>query len=75
MAPGLEKRSLVLAGHRTSVALESDFWAALDEAAASRGVMLSRLMEEIDKGRAGGSLASACRLFALARARAQPGPE
>ena len=75
MAPGLEKRSLVLAGHRTSLALESDFWKALDEAAAARGLVLSRLVEEIDKGRAGGSLASSCRLFALALARAQPGPE
>jgi predicted DNA-binding ribbon-helix-helix protein len=79
MAPGLEKRSLVLAGHRTSLALESDFWKALDEAAAARGIVLSRLVEEIDKGRVGGSLASSCRLFALngalALARVQPGPE
>jgi predicted DNA-binding ribbon-helix-helix protein len=69
MAPGLEKRSLVLAGHRTSLALEEAFWTALDQAAAARGLALARLVEEIDSGRTEGSLASACRLFALAQAR------
>lgn len=69
MAPGLEKRSLVLAGHRTSVALEEAFWAALEEAASARGVALARLVEDIDSGRVDGSLASACRLFALSQAR------
>lgn len=69
MAPGLEKRSLVLAGHRTSVALEEAFWSALDEAAAARNMALARLVEEIDTARTDGSLASACRLFALQNAR------
>ncbi|MGE3302515.1 MAG: ribbon-helix-helix domain-containing protein [Hyphomonadaceae bacterium] len=65
--PALEKRSLVLAGHRTSLALEPEFWAALDAAAAARGAALARLIEEIDAGReAPRSLASACRVFALA---------
>jgi predicted DNA-binding ribbon-helix-helix protein len=69
MAPGLLKRSLVLAGHRTSLALEAEFWSVLDETAAVRDLPLARLVEEIDSGRADGSLASACRLYALAQSR------
>ncbi len=69
MAPGLLKRSLVLAGHRTSLALEAEFWSVLDETAAVKDISLARLVEQIDSGRDDGSLASACRLFALAQSR------
>ena len=69
MPHGLQKRSLVLAGHRTSVALEREFWAALDAAAAARGLALTDILEQIDADRGERSLASACRLFALARAQ------
>ncbi|MBU6448576.1 MAG: ribbon-helix-helix domain-containing protein [Rhodospirillales bacterium] len=62
----LEKRSFSLSGHRTSVALEPEFWAALDEAAKRDGITLSGLVTRIDSERADGNpLASALRVFAL----------
>ena len=62
----LVKRSFSLAGHRTSVALEPEFWAVLSEAAAARGVTLSRLVADIDQDRGTERpLASALRIFAL----------
>lgn len=72
MARHLEKRSLSLAGHRTSVALEPAFWRALEEAAAREGVSLSAFVRMVDERRAGPDvpLASALRLAALeARSR------
>lgn len=76
--PGLQKRSLVLAGHRTSLALEPEFWAMLEAAAAQRDISLAALVAEIDLARGDQSperlLASACRVFALAWARAYCGP-
>jgi predicted DNA-binding ribbon-helix-helix protein len=66
----LAKRSLSLAGHRTSIALEPAFWAALEAAAAARGVTLPALVAALDAARAPGvPLASALRVFALAAAR------
>ncbi|MGF1542993.1 MAG: ribbon-helix-helix domain-containing protein [Parvularculaceae bacterium] len=66
----MEKRSIAIAGHRTSVALEPAFWRALEEIAARRGVDLPSLIAEIDEARArqgapAGGLASALRVFAL----------
>ncbi|CAG4925521.1 unnamed protein product [Acidocella sp. C78] len=62
----LEKRSLSLSGHRTSVALEPEFWAALEAAAARRGVALGTLVGEVDASRdPERPLASALRVFAL----------
>jgi predicted DNA-binding ribbon-helix-helix protein len=64
----LRKRSFRLAGHRTSVALEPEFWAALDRIAVRRGVSLSALVAEVDSARADPTLplASALRVFCLA---------
>lgn len=63
---GLEKRSLSLAGHRTSVALEAEFWAVLEQAAAAHGQTLAVTLAAIDAARpAGRSLASALRLAVL----------
>lgn len=63
---GLTKRSFSLAGHRTSVALEGEFWAALSAIAAERGRPLSAVVTEVDAGRAPGqTLASALRVVAL----------
>ncbi len=63
---GLVKRSFALAGHRTSVALEPEFWAVLEAQAASQGVSLSRLVTDLDAARgADRPLASALRVFAL----------
>ncbi len=71
----LEKRSLSLNGHRTSVALEPAFWAVL-EAAASPGP-IAALVAAQDEARAetGEPLASRLRLFALAYARARTGSD
>jgi predicted DNA-binding ribbon-helix-helix protein len=67
----LEKRSVSLAGHRTSVALEPPFWSELETAARRRGLSLAALVAEIDAGRADPAvpLASALRVFALAEAQ------
>jgi predicted DNA-binding ribbon-helix-helix protein len=62
----LIKRSFSLVGHRTSVALEQEFWAALTHIAASRRQSLASLVAEADAQRpAGRPLASALRVFAL----------
>jgi predicted DNA-binding ribbon-helix-helix protein len=61
----LNKRSLLLAGHATSLALEPPFWAVLERMAAARGASLPALLVEIDAGRGEASLASACRVRAL----------
>ncbi len=64
----LKKRSVVLAGHATSVALEPEFWAVLDRVAAERGLSQAGLLAWIDETRGRHSLASACRLLALSHA-------
>lgn len=66
---GLRKRSINLAGHATSLALEPEFWDGLDAAAQADGVSLAGLIGRIDAGRGERPLASACRVFVLARAR------
>jgi predicted DNA-binding ribbon-helix-helix protein len=66
------KHSVTLRGHRTSVSLEAPFWQAFREIAATRGIPLNRLAEEIDEARAADEgLASAIRLHVLAWFRAQ----
>ena len=65
---GLKKRSVNLAGHATSLALEPEFWAVLERAAAAEGASLAGLIQRIDLERGDRPLASACRVFALARA-------
>ena len=67
MRPHLVKRSFSLAGHRTSVALESEFWAVIEAVAARRGISLAALVGELDAARAetGAPLASTLRVFAL----------
>ena len=65
----LAKRSFSLSRHRTSVALEEEFWAVLEQVAEKRRQSLSALVTEIDKKRGPRPLASALRLSALAAAR------
>jgi predicted DNA-binding ribbon-helix-helix protein len=62
---GMEKRSLSIAGHRTSVALEPEFWAALEERAAARHLSLAALIREIDESRTNPNLSSAIRVAVL----------
>jgi len=70
------KRSLTVAGHRTSVALEPAFWGALEALAYRRGQSLPALVAAIDanRGGTGTSLASALRLAALRAAQHEDGP-
>lgn len=60
----VRKRSVVVAGHRTSVSLESAFWDALREIAAAEGKTLNQMVSEIDRERSG-NLSSAIRVFVL----------
>jgi predicted DNA-binding ribbon-helix-helix protein len=59
------KRSIVVAGHKTSVSLEDAFWNGFKEIAGGRGLTLSELVEAIDSERAQGNLSSALRLYVL----------
>ena len=59
------KRSIVIAGHKTSVSLEDAFWKGMKEIASSRDLTLSDVVTAIDSGRASGNLSSAIRLFVL----------
>jgi len=59
------KRSIVIAGHKTSVSLEDGFWQGLKEIADERNVTLSDLCSSIDTDRHQGNLSSAIRLFVL----------
>jgi predicted DNA-binding ribbon-helix-helix protein len=59
------KRSLSVAGHRTSVSLEAAFWERLRREAARRGVSTAALVAEIDAARGAANLSSAIRVFVL----------
>ena len=59
------KRSIVVAGHKTSVSLEDAFWNGLKDIARERHMNLSELVAEIDAQRQPGNLSSALRLFVL----------
>jgi predicted DNA-binding ribbon-helix-helix protein len=65
------KRSIVIAGHKTSVSLEDAFWTSLKEIAGGRDITLSDMVASIDTGRNAGNLSSAIRLFVLDYYRAQ----
>jgi predicted DNA-binding ribbon-helix-helix protein len=59
------KRSIVIAGHKTSVSLEDDFWSSLREIAKSRRMHVQDLASEIDSNRTHGNLSCAIRLYVL----------
>ena len=65
MAARTRKRSLTIAGHRTSVSLEDAFWDALKEVARTDGRSLATLVKEIDEARGEAALSSAIRVFLL----------
>ena len=65
MKSPIVKRSVVLAGHKTSVSLEDAFWQGLKDIATSRRTTLSDLISSIDGDRERGNLSSALRLFVL----------
>lgn len=61
----MQKRSLSLAGHRTSVALEPEFWAAVEAMAETRGLSVAGFVAHIDRNRTGRNLASCLRVAVL----------
>lgn len=63
------KRSVVIAGHRTSVSLEGAFWADLRQLAAARGLSAAAIIAEVDGARRETNLSSALRLHVLAAAK------
>lgn len=66
----LVKRSFTLAGHRTSIALEAEFWQVLEQMAEARACSLASLISELDAERsADRPLASLLRVHALTRFR------
>ncbi len=72
MSQAIRKRSVTIAGHKTSLSLEDAFWRALKEIASVDGTSLNALIEKIDQGR-GGNLSSAVRVFVLERLRSGGG--
>jgi predicted DNA-binding ribbon-helix-helix protein len=68
LATAVRKRSVVLAGHRTSISLEAEFWQALREVAGARRLSVNALVASIDAARGAGhpaNLSSALRVFIL----------
>ena len=65
MKSSVGKRSIVVAGHKTSVSLEEAFWNGLKEISGLRDMTLSELINEINGNRQQGNLSSAIRLFVL----------
>ena len=66
----VRKRSVLIAGHATSVSLEDVFWQALLDIAEARGQSVNDLVTEIDQSRSG-NLSSAIRVFVLKQASAR----
>ena len=60
----MKKRSVLIAGHKTSVSLEDAFWRVLKRIADARGKSLARLIAELDSGRQA-NLSSTLRVFVL----------
>ena len=71
MAAGPVKRSMMIAGHATSISLEPIFWQALRDAAAEQGLPLNALVARIDAARVQAAdpsnLASAIRIWLFER--------
>jgi predicted DNA-binding ribbon-helix-helix protein len=78
MAHTLHKRSMRIAGHRTSLALEDPFWTALEAIARTKSLSLPMLIAQIDRKRGedapDASLASAARVFTLHHAPRSSAP-
>jgi len=61
----MKKRSVTLKGHRTSISLEGEFWAGLDDIAAAQNSSLQKIVESVDASRGSANLSSALRVFVL----------
>jgi len=62
----LQRKSVTIAGHRTSVTLEAAFWQVLDRLAKTDGRSRAALIQQVDAGRSG-TLSSALRVYVLNR--------
>ncbi len=74
MSQAIKKRSVEIAGHRTSLTLEAAFWRALKRLAVRDGISTNKLIERIDRDRQG-NLSSAVRVYVLERLEAEARPE
>jgi predicted DNA-binding ribbon-helix-helix protein len=74
MRAGIVKRSIAIAGHRTSVSLEEPFWRALRDIAEGRKLSVQALIARIDAGRGAQNLSSAIRVFVLDTVRQEISP-
>ena len=70
MSQTIKKRSVEIAGHRTSLTLEAAFWHALKRLAAQDRISINKLIERIDRDRQG-NLSSAVRVYVLERLEAE----
>ena len=70
MNQAIQKRSVDIAGHRTSLTLEAAFWRALKRLAAQDRISVNKLVERIDRSRQG-NLSSAIRVYVLERLEAE----
>ena len=71
MPSAIVKRSIVLAGHKTSVSLEDAFWNGLKEIGRGRNVPVNALVADIQTSRRQGNLSSTIRVFVLDHFRTQ----
>ena len=71
----MKKRSITIAGHRTSISLEAPFWDAFQAIAAAQNKPLATLVREIDAGRGAANLSSAIRIYVLQQALSAKTPE
>ncbi len=69
----MSKRSVTIAGHRTSLSLEDEFWNELKAQADAEGISTARLIEQIDSSRGQRNLSSAIRVHILARLQTRQG--
>ena len=67
------KRSFTIAGHRTSISLETEFWDALKAAALAERVSIAKLIARVDQARGGSGLSSAVRVWVLEHFRERAG--
>ena len=67
--PGPIKRSMTIAGHRTSLSLEPEFWEALNALATVRDMSVAGLVAAIDEARGRTNLSSALRVAVLEATR------
>ena len=72
--PEVRKRSLTIAGHRTSISLEDAFWDGLQTIADRRTCSLASIVADVDKRRGAANLSSAVRVFVLNSLRVEAGP-